>query len=414
MSQQPNARRFRLRLCHAASSTVARPNSSDKTLLDARNGSLRMAWSFDDLLRFPPLAFVTPTTTWEMHLTPELDGHPFPRSSWTRSEGFLPMLDNLYVDGRGTIRLEVAGCDSAAVARITLTNTGERTHRFGLRCDRGGGWSGYNPAWADPDSPADALLAGWQDRADRVLVLGLGADRYYRAPINRGPHGLAGSAGRDADGLVDPAIPGLRGGLACVTHTRLVRRTGCRRAEWHALLGQASQVIIPDPGVRNGYYAGLADLFIMREPVAGGYIAGEPGTEGYRAPNSYEAGIMAVALDQAGLHDEAELGYRLPLDAAGTGRRLVRAQGLGASDVGRVGLQMLDGHGALPADRRPQLPGPAIPAHGRQLALAGAPTPAHPRPGSWQPAADVWADAARHGRLRPEGRRRPVRRLHPA
>jgi hypothetical protein len=57
------------------------------------------------------------------------------------------------------------------------------------------------------------------------------------------------------------------------------------RAEkgWVDLLDRASRILIPDRGVSNAFYACLADLFIMCEPVAGGYAATVPGTEAYRA-----------------------------------------------------------------------------------------------------------------------------------
>ncbi len=64
----------------------------------------------------------------------------------------------------------------------------------------------------------------------------------------------------------------------------------------------------------SAFRACLADLFIMREPVAGGRLAAVPGTEVYRAPNSGEATIVAVALDQMGLHQEAADGYRVCLE----------------------------------------------------------------------------------------------------
>mgnify|MGYP000922621626 CR=1 FL=1 len=294
--------------------TVARPNSSDKTLLDLQTGSLRMAWTYEDLTQLPRLAFVTPRTTWEIVVRPDIDGQPFARSTWTRLEGALPALDNLYADGRGTVRLEAAGTQDAAVVRVTLTNAGERCRRFQLYCEKPGGWAGHNPAWIDTRAPADVLLAGWQDRADRVLVLGVGADLYPLEKATALVMAWDVPPGETRTGwLVRPYrayaadLPRLRGHDWDEALAQAL-------AEWRDLLGRAISVDIPDPGVRNGFYAGLADLFIMREPIADGYLAGTPGTEVYRAPNSYEAGIMAVALDQVGLHEDAELGYRVSLD----------------------------------------------------------------------------------------------------
>jgi hypothetical protein len=89
------------------------------------------------------------------------------------------------------------------------------------------------------------------------------------------------------------------------------------KAEWHALLDKASRVEIPDAGVRNGFYACLSDLFIMREPVEGGLIAGAPGTEVYRAGSSGETAIVAIALDQLGMHKEAFDQYRVSIEQQG-------------------------------------------------------------------------------------------------
>lgn len=86
------------------------------------------------------------------------------------------------------------------------------------------------------------------------------------------------------------------------------------KQEWRALLHRASGVTIPDAGVANAFLACLADLFIMRELVADGYTAAVPGTEIYRAPNAFEAAVVAVALDQVGLHRESASGYQMCLD----------------------------------------------------------------------------------------------------
>ena len=48
--------------------------------------------------------------------------------------------------------------------------------------------------------------------------------------------------------------------------------------------------------------------------MAQGYLAACPGTEVYRAPNSFEAAILAILLDQAGLHQDAATGWFTPTD----------------------------------------------------------------------------------------------------
>jgi hypothetical protein len=35
-----------------------------------------MAWSYDDLTRYPLAAFKTPATAWDVRLVPQVDGRP--------------------------------------------------------------------------------------------------------------------------------------------------------------------------------------------------------------------------------------------------------------------------------------------------------------------------------------------------
>ena len=86
---------------------------------------------------------------------------------------------------------------------------------------------------------------------------------------------------------------------------------------WKSLVQRAARFTIPHTAVQNAFYAGLADCFVMREPVSAEYVAGTPGTEGYRAPGSGEPAIVAVLLDQLGLHADAILGYQMCIDQQG-------------------------------------------------------------------------------------------------
>ena len=293
--------------------TVSRPDSGDKTLLDLRPGSLTMSWTYDDLTRFPLAAFVTPSTDWEVAIQPTFDAHPFPRSAWRRSEGHLPVLDNNYWDARGWLHLQVAAGSSAAVVRVQMANTGEQTHQFGLSCRAPGQLAGYNPAWVDLIHPADNLQTGWKDRADRVLLLGIGAEE-YTVESNAICLNWTLEPGETRTAWVVRPYRAVAAELPDLRAHDWALELAEAQDEWRELIGRASRVQIPDPGVEDAFYAGLADVFVMREPVAGGYIAATPGTEQYRAPEAFEPGIAAVALDQVGLHEEAAAGYQMCLD----------------------------------------------------------------------------------------------------
>ncbi|MEN6449538.1 MAG: hypothetical protein ABFC96_03520 [Thermoguttaceae bacterium] len=293
--------------------TVARPDSSDKTLLDLQPGSLRMSWSYENLAmaNYPPLALRTPGANWAIQIAPQIDGKPVAKSRWTRLDGVLPALDNTYEDALGSVRLEVAGGLTAALVRIEVVNTDSKPHRFTVQCDSLS-W-GESPAWIDPTQYAgDHLLAGWNERADRVLVLGLGADA-YSLRADGVPPGKANmilvwnlKPGEKCRGWIVRPYRGYTADLPTLRKHDWAKEWEEGKKEWHDLLGRASKLSIPDTGVTNAYYACLADLFIMREPSSDrGRIIAVPGTEGYRAGNSAEPSIVAIALDQNGLHKEA-------------------------------------------------------------------------------------------------------------
>ena len=204
---------------------------------------------------------------------------------------------------------------SAAIAKITLANFSTHQETMTLRCEVPGNWTGYNPAWVDHEAAADHLLAGWQARADQIVIMGIGADEYPVAASTVLTMKWNLKPGENRVGWLIRPYENYEDDAAALRKEDWGSDFESAEKVWVDLLNRASRVIIPDREVRNAFYACLADLFIMREPVAKGYIATEPGTEIYRAaPNPFETAIVAVALDQVGLHDLAERGYRVDLD----------------------------------------------------------------------------------------------------
>ena len=292
--------------------TVGRPDASDRTLLDVKPGSLKMSWTYDNLAmtNYPPLAFRTPPTLWNIQVTPEIDGKPFTNSRWTRLDEILPALENVYQDQSGSVKLEVLGGITAALVRISMTNSDTKPHQFMIRCESGN-W-GENPAWIDPKwNQGDHIIAGWNDRADRILILGLGADSYslQKDGTPPGPKKMILvwnlKPGETRQGWMIRPYSGYTADLPSLRKQNWEKEMNSAKMDWQNLLNRASKLTIPDKGVSNAYLACLADLFITREPLADGNIIGVPGTEGYRAGNSGEPLIVAVALDQNGLHREA-------------------------------------------------------------------------------------------------------------
>ena len=295
--------------------TVALPDSSNKTLLDAMPGKLQMSWTYENLIYYSFNSFWTPPTKWKVVIEPQLEGHPFAQSKWERSRGYLPVLKNTYHDGGGDLALEIAGGASAAITKITLANPSPHNETMTLRCEVPGGWTGYNPAWVEHQAAADHLLAGWQAPADQIVILGIGADEYPVVASTVLTLKWNLKPGETRVGWLIRPYKNDEDDVAALRKKDWGSEFEGAEKEWVDLLDRASRVIIPDGEVHNAFYACLADLFIMREPIAQGYIGTAPGTEVYRAaPDPFEAAIVAVALDQVGLHNLAETGFRVDLD----------------------------------------------------------------------------------------------------
>ena len=299
--------------------TVALPDSSNKTLLDSAPGKVQMSWSDENLIYYY-LRGGTPPTKWKILIQPQIDGHPFSQSKWERANGYLPILRNSYQENGGNLVLEIAGGDTAALAKITLSNSSNHDEVIALRCDAAGGMGVANPAWVDNRLAADHLLSGWPDQ---VVILGIGADEnpLSGSTVLTMKWNLRPGESREA-WLIRP-YQNQGSDVAALRKKNWADEFERAKKEWVDLLDRASRVMIPDQGVGKAFYACLADLFIMREPIGKGYIAAAPGTEVYRyAPDGVEPGITAVALDQVGFHSLSELGYRADLDRQAAGGNL--------------------------------------------------------------------------------------------
>ncbi len=285
--------------------TVCLPNSSDKTLLDCSETGLRLAWTYDDLRNKPLGSFLAPRVDWEVCLKALVDGQPLAASRWTRCEGWLPVLDQTYEDGKVSLRLEVVGGQTAALVRVTARNRDTAAHKITLDCEKPGKWAGYSPAWVQPDADRDVLLAGWSERADRIIVLAAGIENIVvpapstlQAEWNLAP-------GEERTGWIVRPYKAYHAELPALRRGDWAAEFEAGKEAWRSLIGRAARFSLPDPGVQNAFRACLADCFVMCEPVADGSIAACPGTEMYRAPNTGEPAIVSVLFDQVGLHAEA-------------------------------------------------------------------------------------------------------------
>lgn len=297
--------------------TVAPPDSGDKTLVDCAPGEVALSWSYDNLLSFPVANFNGPQTQWKLVFKTVIDGKKIEQSTWRRLDEWLPGLSAEFTHPAVRTTMEVIGGTRAAIMRVEFTNLDpQATHRAAVECGVPGNWRGVMPAFVDPglaQNARDALVAGWMARADRVIVAALGGEEYPLSATTLAPTVTLAPGATKVVWFIRPyrvyesMLPELR-------RRDWPAAFAEAKAVWQKLIAGTPRLHLADAGVRRSYYAGLADIFIMREPVPGDYLGTLPGTELYRSANPTEAAIACVALDQAGLPVEAADGYRLALD----------------------------------------------------------------------------------------------------
>ena len=297
--------------------TVALPNSSDKTLVDVYSDYLRLKWSYDNLLTKPIASFSPPETKWHVLIKPELDGQTFKNSTWQRIDGWLPMVETIYCDRDAMVKMQVVGAKSAALIRIEMENKGKTKHRISIHCSNDRKTTAYNPAWIQSDWDSDVLLAGMEDRADRIILFMTGGDEQPVHAVTTISQVWTLEPGEKRVGWIIRPYQAYHSQLVTLRKMDWTNEFNEAKDAWYNLINQAARVHLPDIAVQNAFYAGLSDCYIMREPVTPEYMAGTPGTEKYRAASSGEPAIVSIFLDQVGLHTDAALGLQVCLDQQG-------------------------------------------------------------------------------------------------
>jgi hypothetical protein len=298
--------------------TVALPDSSNKTIIDNGADRLQLRWTYGNLLNIPVGAFMPLGSSWSGDLWSEIDGKRLALTGHHRAEGILPVLAAGADHPDGRVALEAVGGQSAAITKVTFANTSAQPHRYELVFSINGGF-GEVPGYINAGDPLDYVLAGWNDRADRVLAMLSGGRPVLRRDTPARTLAMAWelAPGQTAIGWLVRPYAAYEADVAALRGHDWAAEFEAGKAVWRRLLGRAVRLAIPDAGVRDAYYACLGDIFIMREPVGRHDIAISPGTEAYRCPNSGEASMASVGLDQAGLPREAEMGYRWSIRSQG-------------------------------------------------------------------------------------------------
>ena len=293
--------------------TVGRPGASVKTLIDAEPGALTLLWTYDDLRGVPLGVWKPPRVQWRVKIGVAVDGAEVKQSTWTRAADGIPVLEYEYASGGANVKFEVAGAEPGALGRIRIRSTDQHRHRVSVRAEVLGGWVAHNPAWIEPGRNPDTLVAMQMERPDRVLLLMLGGKA--GAPMKKAVAMEWDAGATEATGWLVRPQQAYEADLPALRQHDWPREFHDANEEWRRLLASGSRFLVPDAGVARAFRASLADLYIMREPLAQGYTGTICGTDVYRSTNPFEPSLTAIALDQMGHHQAAADGMRVHIDA---------------------------------------------------------------------------------------------------
>lgn len=282
---------------------VCLPEASHKVLYDAYPDHFDLLWSDGDTRKFPLGAYMQLPIDWHFSFYAQMDGAPLPGDKWHRKEGWLPVF--CYRFKRNGVSLQVtAGAGlKGDVMLLQIENEDKLPHQVKFQGLCHG--NVINEKWRDPQLPYSYITPIFGDRGDRVVIFS-------------SQKGAACPAGRehiDADWMLAPGektetffvcpLNAFMDSLESLLIVDWKMQLEEGVAAWRTLLDRAPRLNLPDPMVSTAYLAGLADIFVMREPQANGQIAGLAGTQVYRAANTGEPCFQAQALCRSGYWKEA-------------------------------------------------------------------------------------------------------------
>ena len=123
--------------------------------MDVHADHLGMGWTYGNLLSVPALSYMPLSSNWRANVWSEIDGRKLGKGSYCRAEGFLPVLTNTYNAAEGTVRIEIVGGATAAIARIEAHNTDSKRHRFNVVFSVSSGSFGEVPGYVVDGEPLD-------------------------------------------------------------------------------------------------------------------------------------------------------------------------------------------------------------------------------------------------------------------
>ena len=307
--------------------TLSKVFASEKTILDVAKNDIAIKFSWENLKNVHPLSWRSPHIDITMVLKIFVDGHPAAFDKWERIKSGAPIP---VIEGASCglhYAIQAAASENGALFKISIANADHSAHEFCAALTHANGWVVSNQGWIDKTN-TDILMTMNDGRADRLIAVGAGADDY---PLPLGETVAGGVPMNNAEYINNSGINypksmlsrfevnagQTKTGFIFLPYENYFENAGQIRAydfenimsaaveSWERHLNKGTEYIIPDDGVLHCYKSCLADLFVMREELSGGYTGVCNGTEHYRSVASGEPALAALVFDRTGYIEEA-------------------------------------------------------------------------------------------------------------
>ena len=285
---------------------VCLPNSSHKTLFDCKKDGLTIQWSDGSAKTNPLGAYKRIKLDWKVEIKGYCDDKPMIGTKWSRIDGYIPALhyEMESEDKLINISLKAIATDLGDVVKIKTRNVDNKSRS--LRVNALVRENTINTKWFDFDCEYSVVNPIFGDASNRIVIMD--AEKTTTIPSTRESvtYDLTLEAKEEVVKYLIRPNKKYSEDIDELMAVDWEEKIQAGLKAWTDLVKDASQFSLPDYQIENAYKAGFCDIFVMREEMADGRMAGMPGTEMYRSANTGEPAFQAITLSKYGYFDDAK------------------------------------------------------------------------------------------------------------
>lgn len=283
---------------------VCLPNSSNKTLYDCTKDSLTMLWSDSDTTHNPLGAYKRVRLDWKVKIIAKCNDVAMEAFSWERIEGYIPSLLYKAKAEGANLTVQCVATRLGDVIKMSVTNTtGSDKNIFIDACVLD---NTINTKWADFDCEYSVVNPIFNDASDRIVIMDASLTDTVPSRRESVTYAYTLKAKETRESMLIRPNKKYNDDIEVMLKTNWNALYEQGLNEWRNIIKKAPVFDLPDPMIENAYKACLCDIFVMREEMADGRMAGLAGTEMYRSSNTGEPCFQALTLGKYGFFEPAK------------------------------------------------------------------------------------------------------------